>query len=50
MALENGFYAQVVMIRIRGLGDKKEKDTTKYITSKYNQQEQNISFILIVSG
>ena len=29
MALENGFYAQVVIIRIRELDDKKEKYKTK---------------------
>ena len=50
MALENGLYAQVVMIRTRESDDKKEKDKTKNITSKDNQQEQNIGLILIMSG
>ena len=49
MALENGLYTQVVMIRRRELYDKKEKDKTKNITSKDNQQEQNIGLILIMS-
>ena len=42
MALGNGLYAQVVMIRRRESDGKKEKDKTKNITSKENQQEQNI--------
>ena len=47
----NGLYAQGVMIRRRELDDKKEKyNTHKYITSKYNQQEQNIGLMLIMSG
>ena len=50
MALEQGFYAQVVMIRRRNLYDIKEKDKTKNITFKDNQQEQNIGLILIMSG
>ena len=50
MALENGLYAQVVMILRRELDDKKEKYKTKNITSKDNQQEQNIGLILIMSG
>ena len=50
MVLENGLYSQVVMICRRELDDKKEKDKTKNITSKYNQQEQNTGPILIMSG
>ena len=36
MDLENGLYAQVVMIHRRGLYDKNDKDQTK----KYNSQGQ----------
>ena len=50
MYLENGFYVQVDMICRRELDDKKEKYKTKDITSKGNQQEQNIGLILIMSG
>ena len=50
MALEKGFYAQVVMMRRRNLYDIKEKYRTKKLTSKGNQQEQNIGLILIMSG
>ena len=50
MALENGLYAQVVMILRRGLDDKNKKIRQKYITSKENQQEQNIGLILIMIG
>ena len=50
MVLENGLYAQVVMICRRELDNKKEKDKTKNITSKYNQQEQNTGLILTMSG
>ena len=39
MALENRFYAQVFIIHRRELDDRKEKDKTKNITSKDNQQE-----------
>ena len=42
MALENDLYAQVVMTRRRGSGDKKEKYDTKNITSKDNQQEKTL--------
>ena len=50
MALEQGLYVQVVMIRRRDPDDIKEKDKTKYITSKDNKKEQNIGLILIMSG
>ena len=50
MALENGLYAQVVMILRRELDDKKEKIRQKNLTSKDNQKEQNIGLILIMSG
>ena len=49
MAMENGLYAQVFMIRRRELDSKKEKTRQKYITSKENQQEPNIDSILIMS-
>ena len=50
MATENGLYAQVVMIHRRESDDKKEKEKTNNITSKYNQQEQNVCSVLIMSG
>ena len=50
MSLKQGFYAQVVMILRRESDYIKEKDKTKILTSKDNQQEQNIGLILIVSG
>ena len=50
MALEQGLYAQVVMIHTRNLDDTKEKNKTTKLTFKENQQEQNISLILIKSG
>ena len=50
MDLENGLYAQVVMIRRREFGDKKEKDEAKNITFKENQQKQKIGLILTMSG
>ena len=43
----NELYAQVVLICKRELDDKKEKDKTKYKTSKGNQQEQTIGLVLI---
>ena len=50
MAMEQGLYAQVDMIRRRESDDKKKKKRHKNITSKDNQQEQNIGSILIMSG
>ena len=50
MALEQGLYSQVIMIRRKNLDDIKEKDKTKSLTSKENKQEQNIGLILIMSG
>ena len=50
MSLDQGFYAQVVMIPRGNLYDIKGKDKTKKLTSKDNQQEQNIGLILIMSG
>ena len=50
MAMENGLYAQVVIIHRRELDDKKGKYKTKNITSRDNHQEQNIGLILIMSG
>ena len=50
MALEQGLYAQVVMIRRRNLDDIKEEDKTNILTCKDNHQEQNIGLILIMSG
>ena len=38
MALEQGLYAQVVMIHRRESYDIKEKDKTQNLTSKENQQ------------
>ena len=49
MALENGLYAQVIMIRRRNLDYIREKDETEKLSSKENQQEQNIGLILIMS-
>ena len=49
MALEQGLYEKVIMICRRNLYDIKEKDKTKSLTSKDNQQEQNIGLILIMS-
>ena len=42
MTWGNGLYAQVVMILRRESDDKKEKDKTKNIIFKDNQQEKNI--------
>ena len=50
MALEQGLYTQVIMICRRESDDIKEKYKTKNITSKENQQEQNIGLTLIMSG
>ena len=50
MALENGFYAQVVMIRRRELDDITKEDNTKQLISKENHQENNIGLILIMSS
>ena len=50
MALENGLYAQVTIICIRELHVQKERYITQTINSKDNQQEQNIGWILIMSG
>ena len=50
MALENGLYEQVFMIRRSELDDKKGKYQIKQITYKDNQQEQNIGSIFIMSG
>ena len=48
--MEQGFYAQVFMIRIRESYDIKEKYKTNKSTFKDNNQEQNIGLILIMSG
>ena len=50
MGLGQGLYAQLLMIRRRNLDDIKEKYKAKKLTSKDNQQEQNIGLILIMSG
>ena len=42
MDFEQGLYAQVVIIHRRNLDDIKEKDNTKKLTSKDNQQEQTL--------
>ena len=42
MALEQGLYVQVVMIRRRESDDIKEKDNTKNITSKENQKNKKL--------
>ena len=47
--MEQGFYAQVVMIHRRDSGNKKEKNTNN-ITSKDNQQDQDVGLILIMIG
>ena len=49
LALENGLYAQVVIIRRTESDYKREKDKTKK-TSKDTQKEKNIGSILIMSG
>ena len=48
--MENGLYAEVVMIRQRESDDKKEIKKTKNITSKGNQKYQDVGLILIMSG
>ena len=48
--MEQGLYAQVVMIRRRESDDKNGKENTKNITSKDNQQDQDIGLILIMSA
>ena len=50
MSLEQGLYAQVVMIQIRNLDDIKENIRQNKLSSKDNHQEQNIGLILIMSG
>ena len=49
MSLENGLYAQVVIMRQRESDDKKEKKTNN-ITSKGNQQDQDVGLIMVMSG
>ena len=48
--MEQGFYVQVVMILQRESYDKEEKEKNKNITSKDNQQDQDVGSILIMSG
>ena len=50
MDVENGLYAQLVMIRRKDSDDKKGKYKTNNITSKDNKQEQNFGLILIMSS
>ena len=50
MAFEQGLHVQVVMIGRSDSDDIKEKYKTKKITSKDNQEEQNIGLVLIMSG
>ena len=48
MAMEQGLYAQVVMILRMNSDDKKGKEKTNNITSKENHQDQDVCLILIV--
>ena len=50
MALERGFYAQVIMIHRRESDDKKEKDKIKKYNFQGKSERKNIGSILIVSG
>ena len=50
IAMENGLYEQVVMIRQRESDDKNQKENTKNITCKDNQKYQDVGLILIMSG
>ena len=49
LAMEHGFYAQVVVIHRKESDDKMEKERTKNITYKDNQQDQDVGLILIMS-
>ena len=50
MAMEQGLYAQVVMIRQRESDDKGKNKRPRNITSKGNQQDQDVGLHLIMSG
>ena len=50
MAMEQGFYAQVVMICRMESDDKNEKLKTDNITSQDNQKYQDVGWILVMSG
>ena len=50
MFMEQGLYEQVIMTHQRESDDKKEKEKTNNITSKDNQQYQDVGSILIMSG
>ena len=48
--MEQGLYAQVVMIRQRESDDKSKNKRPRNITSKENQQDQDVGLHLIMSG
>ena len=48
--MEQRLYTQVIMIRRKDSDNKKEKEKTKYITSKGNPQYKYSGLILIMSG
>ena len=50
IAMEQGLYEKVVMIRRKDSENKKERENTKNITSKDNNQDQYVGLIFIMSG
>ena len=48
--MEQGLYEKVVMIRRKDSENKKERENTKNITSKDNNQDQYVGLIFIMSG
>ena len=50
MDIEQGLYAQVVLMRRKDSNSKKEKEKTKNITYKVGPQDQYDGSILIMSG
>ena len=48
--MEQGLYAQVVMILRKESENKKEREKTNNTTFKDNQQDQDVGLILIMSG
>ena len=50
MAMEQGLYVQVVMIRQRESDDKSKNKRPRNIISKENQQDQDVGLHLIMGG
>ena len=48
--MENGLYAQLVMIRQRDSDNKRGKKRQRHIPSKDNHQDQDVGSILIMIG